>query len=485
MPTIPTATKHYDLCVVGAGSGGFGAALAAARSGLSVALIERASLLGGNAIHGGVNAWESVVGGTAFPFELYRRLKSVPDAVGISSYGRHCLWPDRNDPPFPGGELLVDETLGYEDSLKRHGTKGLLLDAEKVREQWHSVVFEPEACAKAMKEMLDETGRCDVFFETSFQSAELAESGTVIGLRISGPTGEATLRARYFIDATADIYLCRAAGFETRIGPETFARFQEPSAPKEICGRRVNGVSLIYRVKRVETAAVEALPAEAYIDCPFRDIWPYAHIFEYPNGDRNINMLPTMEGEEYLSIAASRDEGRRLAYEECRRRVYGHWHWIQREFPEFQRFRMSWIAPTAGVRETHRVVAEYQLTERDLVAGLSRQDHSDIIAIADHARDVHGEESQGCIEFSEPYGVPYRCLIPKGSKNLLVACRGAGFSQIAASSCRLSRTMMDLGHAAGLAVSLAAESDDCVAKVDANRLRELLEEQGATLEYGT
>lgn len=51
--------------------------------------------------------------------------------------------------------------------------------------------------------------------------------------------------------------------------------------------------------------------------------------------------------------------------------------------------------------------------------------------------------------------MPYRCLIPKGFTNLLVACRGASFSSIGASSCRLSRTMMTLGEAAGTAVALA------------------------------
>ena len=46
--------------------------------------------------------------------------------------------------------------------------------------------------------------------------------------------------------------------------------------------------------------------------------------------------------------------------------------------------------------------------------GLSQQKHPDIIAIADHALDTHGSHSHGIGELREPYGVPYRCLIPKG-----------------------------------------------------------------------
>jgi phytoene dehydrogenase-like protein len=56
--------ERYDLIVVGGGSGGFAAALAAARNGISVLLIEKADWLGGNATRGGVNNWEPGVGGT-------------------------------------------------------------------------------------------------------------------------------------------------------------------------------------------------------------------------------------------------------------------------------------------------------------------------------------------------------------------------------------------------------------------------------------
>jgi len=66
----------------------------------------------------------------------------------------------------------------------------------------------------------------------------------------------------------------------------------------------------------------------------------------------------------------------------------------------------------------------------------------------------------------EPYGVPYRCLIPKGWENLLVACRGASLSHIAASSCRLSRTILAFGHAAGLAAAQASAKHCRVGEVD-------------------
>lgn len=59
-------SKHYDLAVIGGGSGGFGAALAAARLGVSVALIEKGDCLGGTSVRGGVHCWE--MGGAARAF---------------------------------------------------------------------------------------------------------------------------------------------------------------------------------------------------------------------------------------------------------------------------------------------------------------------------------------------------------------------------------------------------------------------------------
>ena len=157
-----------------------------------------------------------------------------------------------------------------------------------------------------------------------------------------------------------------------------------------------------------------------------------------------------------------------LAYDDTLRRAGAHWHWLQR-YPHFKGYELKDIAPMLGIRESYRTVTEYVLTQRDLVAGLAGQKHTDIIAIADHPMDTHGAGG-GLRNVRAAYGIPYRCLIPKGYDNLLVACRGAGFSHIAASSCRLSRTMIALGHAAGAAAAEAARDGKNVRKIDIARL---------------
>ena len=83
--SLESRRRRYDLIVVGAGSGGIGAALAAGRAGLDTLLLERADRIGGTAVRAGVSVWEMGVGGTGIPFDIYRRLKRMPNAVGIYS----------------------------------------------------------------------------------------------------------------------------------------------------------------------------------------------------------------------------------------------------------------------------------------------------------------------------------------------------------------------------------------------------------------
>jgi hypothetical protein len=79
--------------------------------------------------------------------------------------------------------------------------------------------------------------------------------------------------------------------------------------------------------------------------------------------------------------------------------------------------------------------------------------------------------------------VPYRCLIPKGFDNLLVACRAASFSSLAASSCRLSRTMMQLGQASGTAAAIARGRSVSLPQVPPGVLGDALREQHVQLDW--
>ena len=476
-PSVPVTepnTLYCELAVIGGGSAGFGAALAAARKGVAVILVEQADCLGGNSVRSGVNCWEPGAGGTGIPFDLYQRLKRQPQAIGIYSYGRHLTWfdPKREPYRYPGGETVIDPARRYLDTLQRHGSRGLGADQALCRERWHGLPFEPQAMAQTMLTMLQETGHCRVLLNTSFVSAK-AEPGRVRRVHLSDGR---TLRADYFVDATGDGVVCRAVGCQVLTGQDSREAFGEPDAPPKAT-QRVNGVSLLYRATPVDSPDTEPLPDGIADRCWWAGSFPVAQINHYPNGDLNVNMLPTMDGAEFLR------RGYRDALDESGRRVRAHWHHLQANYAEFQKFRLSWIAPALGIRESQRIVGEYVLTEHDLLAGVSGQKHPDIIALVDHPMDTHGSHAQGIGELREPYGVPYRCLIPKGHRNLLIACRAASFSSLAASSCRLSRTMLQLGQAAGTAVALAHELQVELPAVPTDRLRAALREQHVQLEH--
>ena len=446
----------WDLVVMGAGSAGIGAALAAARMGLRTLLLEQGPEIGGNAVQGGVHIWETGIGGTGIPFEIYKRLKRAPQGIGIYSFGRHCAWPDTNTPPFPGGELLIDPKRCYLDTLRRYGSRGIKQDEAFIREHWHGIVFEPNAYVTTIQQMLAETGRVEVRTRTWFVDVACANGHLESATLNDG----SRVRAKAWIDATNTAALCRACG-------------AQPFPQGE---GKLNAVSLIYRITRVSSPGVEPLPTDIPSECWWQPSFPIMSCAQYPNGDRNCNMLPTMSAEECLAL------GEEAAYRECAQRVRAHWHWLQCKYPEFRGYRIAWIAPHLGIRETVHLACIYMLSSDDVRQGLGRQEHRDIIALADHALDRHGEGG-GCVELEQPYGIPLRCLVPKGLQNVLVASMAAGFTPTAATSCRLSRTMMQLGQAAGTAAALAHRLTLDPKDAPVGDLRNALVEQSVQLEW--
>ncbi len=465
--------SRYDVVVVGGGSGGIGAALAAARMGRSTLLIERAATLGGTAVRGGVHVWQNGMGGTGIPFDIYRRLKRIPQGVAIVSHGRHgSLQRDRSQPLYPGGEFVLNPSRRYADTLLRHEPADYNLANEAaIRDKWHLVSFDPAAYLQAVHDLLARTQCCTVATGRRFTFVQ-ARDGGIASLHLDD--GQ-IVEADAFIDCTADGALCRACGCEGMLGQEPHDRFGEPSAPPQ-GGPRINGVTLVFRIGPKDIAGVDPLAPGVSEECWWAESFTWACLTQYPRGDWNVNVLPTMEGEEFLRL------GYHAAYPECLRRTRAWWHWFQTAVPEYQRFGITDISPQLGVREGSRVVGEYVLSEHDLRKGLQHQGHDDIIAVADHTMDRHAQ-GDGGEGHAAPYGIPYRCLVPKGFRNLLIASRGASFSSIAASSCRLCRTVMQLGQAAGTAAAIAVSQGIDLPCVPAASLRDALRRQHVQLDW--
>ncbi len=458
-----------DVLVIGGGSGGIAAALAAARMGLQVTLIEAAATLGGTATQSLVCSWEPGMGGTGMPLEAYRRLRRR-QAVGIHRLKRHCCAPEPRLAHFPGGEHRLDPQGTYAQTLRRwraaideSGEDPGKYPYEFISTHLRGVSFVPEVWQEEAALWLCETG---VQVRTGIAVVAAERQGeTVISVQLADGT---QLQARTYIDATADVVVARAAGCRTRLGCDARADFAEPGAPLT-ASEQLNGVSLVYRITPDALA-----PDPGPIACWWAKQFPVSHMVELPDGDRVVNPLPIMEGTlvHMLGLPAARAE--------AERRTLAHWQDLQNRWPEFRGYRLRAQALALGIREGHRIEAERMLTEHDLRDGLAAQTDPDLIAVADHAIDVHGYAG-GARELTGPYGIPFRCLIPRGCRNMVIACRGAGFSSIAASSCRLSRTMMQLGQAAGTAAALAQRQGTAVAAVDAAQLRAALISQGVQL----
>jgi hypothetical protein len=440
--------QKVDVCVVGGGSGGFGAAVSAARHNAKTLLIEASPGLGGTSTRAGVNNYEPVAGAMGLPAELYEKLQSVQDAVTIQ------VRTEKYHPDRPWGIYDRSNHTDYRLTLSRRcGT---------------AVVFEPDAMNTAMLETVEEAG-CELLLSSRFTDVRTS-NGEIDAITVSTPEGEITVEADVFIDSTADIYLARAAGCQSAIGVESKDAYNEPTAPDDP-ETVLNSASLCYRISPLsenESPSIDSPPPG--ID--LASLNPVTSIRTYANGDRNMNPLRLMTGEEAYDLGED-------AYTESLRRIKAHWHVLQTKYGfEFGRWKLTWISPMLGIRETHRLVGEHVLTEQDVETPLAESPHKDIVGFADHALDFHGTRPSRQLA-NGPYGIPFRCLLAKEYENLLVACRGSSYSSIGASTCRLSRTMMVLGQAAGAAAAMYGRS---VKSYNPDDLRSTLKSDGVALE---
>lgn len=113
-------------------------------------------------------------------------------------------------------------------------------------------------------------------------------------------------------------------------------------------------------------------------------------------------------------------------------------------------------APHIDVRETRGFTGEYVLTEQDMLTGCQ---FPDSIGLGRHPVDTHNPDGMW-VRFMPAqapcYGIPYRCLVPLGVENLLVAGRIICAAQEAMASARVMFTCMASGHAAGVAGALTS-----------------------------
>jgi hypothetical protein len=158
-------------------------------------------------------------------------------------------------------------------------------------------------------------------------------------------------------------------------------------------------------------------------------------------------------------------------------------HYLQRT--RFPTYALCSSGARIGIREGRRVVGEYVLSETD-ITGKEPCDFEDGVAVATAQIDFHSLTKPGhggWRQRVEPYAIPFRCLVAKGFRNLMVAGKCISGDQVAQSSYRMTPTCCAMGQAAGTAAALALEAAvDDVRQVDVNALRAALTADGMELD---
>lgn len=149
-----------------------------------------------------------------------------------------------------------------------------------------------------------------------------------------------------------------------------------------------------------------------------------------------------------------------------------------RSLPGCEDARLETMQPETAVRETYRIVGETQITRDDYVGGRVFEDRVSYSFYPIDLHDEHGVKPEPLKRGMVPT-VPLRALVPKGSRNLLVAGRSVSSDRLANSALRVQASCMGMGQAAGAAAALAVRRDTTPLKVPLAEIHALLREHGA------
>ena len=156
---------------------------------------------------------------------------------------------------------------------------------------------------------------------------------------------------------------------------------------------------------------------------------------------------------------------------------------LKENFDSFKNARLLMTATRIGVRESRMIEGEYILTQEDLLAFTKFEDG---IAVSNYEIDIHNPEGTGTSHYFFPageyYSIPYRCLTPKATENLLVAGRCISSTHEAQASYRIMPVCASLGEAAGIAAALAKKSMCSVKAVDISLLRKTIQAHGGRVD---
>jgi hypothetical protein len=441
-----------DVLVVGGGPAGLGAAIGAADAGARVILAERYGFFGGNA-----------TAALVMPLMSFHTQRPAPEKNGATT-----LLPTDHGPGQPVVAGVLKRLL--ERLVQVGGAIPPSLDTGYV------VPFDPEWFKLVALELLNEAGV--QFLLHAFASGVLGEK-KVQGAIFETKSGPVAIRARVVVDCTGDADMAVQAGAPFEVGradglaqPMTLmfrmAEFQKAAFDRYVKEHpgQWRGVHGLWDLVREATRAGE-------LELPREDILFFATPHEHEvsvNSTRVTRVLGTDVWD--------------LTYAECasRRQMLQIAEFLRRYVPGFERSYAVQSGVNVGVRETRRIIGEYQLNADDV---LNARRFDDAIARGAYPVDIHNPAGSGTVlkrlPPGEAYDIPLRCLLPQSTEGLIVAGRCISGTHEAHSSYRVMPIVMATGHAAGVCAALAARNGRAPRDVPAREVREVLLKQGASL----
>jgi|LFRM01.1.fsa_nt_gb hypothetical protein len=442
-------TRDYDVLVLGGGTAGVVAAIAAARSGAATLVIEKNSYLGG-------------VAATSIPF--------------LGMY-------DGRDRRVNAGipQELVERMKAEGGSLD--GVFGATWMDKDYR--FSITPFEEETYKFIAQEMLVEAG-AEVLFHT-FISRVFMDGDHIQGVEVVNKSGTSLYTAKTYVDCTGDA--------------DVAYRCQVPMVEKQ----HVQNASMLFKIGGVDTKRVyEALQngdgitgwdewhnrilVGPRLDDPQEGVIHMAGHFVGPGGrETTFTAISTISDQ--FSINATRTVGidgtsaEDLSRAEIseRRNVHDLVVALRQKVPGMEKCHLLYTAPI-GIRESRNIIGDYVLQKEDV---LSARQFDDAVVRGAYPIDIHdpkgGRTQFHFIKDGGSYSIPYRCFVPKGVDNLLVAGRSLSASHEAMGTARIMGAVMSQGQAMGTAAAQLAAANKLTREIDIAALQQALTAAGALI----
>lgn len=418
---------EYDVIVAGAGPAGMCAAVAAARNGSKVALVERYGVVGGNLTTGYVGPVLGMVGKGTMRDEIVNLLE-IPD----------------ND--------MIGET-------------GKAHDFEKAKLTLSEFVDHPNI---------------DVYLQSAVYDV-VKDGDTVKGLILATNQGRMALLAPVTIDCTGDAIVSTLAGAHIEKGRED--GLMQPVTLEftidnvdESCA-----VTCIGDVDNVE------LNGERFLDFCKR----CADQGKLPEHLAAVRLHPTVRSGQRQVNTTQQNKVDITNVKEIfpadlalRRQIAILMKFLHENLPGYENCLCIGSGTTTGVRESRRVMGDYVITAEDMVEGKKFPDV--VVHEAEFIVDIHNPEGAGQaedkIQYVIPYDIPYRCMLPKGVEGLLVAGRCISGTHRAHASYRVMSICMAMGEAAGMAASVSVKEGKTPRQTPVKDIQDALTAKGVQLQ---